>query len=97
MLAESTNLLVMDGRHIVRPDFHVPAGEADPRILQQRLDSNRAAFNGFALALRNAAVRARSAIDEKNAEQLFQVGTEIDEICEGCHLVFWYPPDLVKN
>jgi hypothetical protein len=87
----------MEGRHIVAPNFQVPAGEADPRVLQQRLDANRAAFNGFALALRGIGLKTLAAIDAKDADQLFQLGGDIDEACEACHLVFWYPADLVKN
>jgi hypothetical protein len=97
ILVESTNLLLMQGRHIVKPDFHVPAGEADPRILQQRLDSNRAAFDGFAQALRDVGLKTLAAIDAKDSDRLFQLGGEIDQACEACHVVFWYPPDLVKN
>lgn len=97
ILVESTNLLLMQGRHVVRPDFQVPSGEADPRLLQQRLDSNRAAFNGFAQALRDIGLKTLAAIDAKDADRLFQLGGEIDEACEACHVVFWYPPDLVKN
>lgn len=97
ILVESTNLLVMQGRPIVRPDFHVPAGEPDPRVLQQRLDTNRAAFIGFAKALRELGLETLTAIDAKDADRLFRLGGEIDEACEACHVVFWYPPDLAKN
>jgi len=97
ILIESTNLLVMEGRHIVPAGFQPPTGEADPRILQQRLDSNRAAFNGFAQTLRGIGIKTLAAIDAKDTEQLFQLGGDIDEACEACHLVFWYPSDLVKN
>lgn len=97
MLIESTNLLVMEGRYIVPPGFHVPDGEADPHILQQRLESNRAAFIGLARALREVSQKTLSAIDAKNSDQLFDLGGDIDEACEACHLVFWYPSDLVKN
>jgi hypothetical protein len=96
-LIESTNLLVMDGRHIVGPNVQLPPGEADPAVLQQRLDANRASFNGFAVALRNVSLKALDAIDAKDPNRLLEVGGEIDEACEACHLVYWYPPDLVKN
>ena len=97
ILIESTNLLLMDDRRIVAPSFKVPPGEADPRVLQQRLDSNRAAFNGFAQALRGIGLKTLAAIDAKDTDKLFEVGGEIDEACEACHLVFWYPPDLGTN
>lgn len=96
-LVESTNLLVMDGRQIVSPHAQLPAGEADPTVLQRRLDNNRAPFVGFAHALREASLKALDAIDAKDADRLLEVGGEIDEACEACHLVYWYPPDLVKH
>ena len=96
-LIESTNLLVMDGRHIVGPNVQLPPGEADPAVLQQRLDANRAPFIGFSLALRNVSLKALDAIDAKDPNRLLEVGGEIDEACEACHLVYWYPPDLVNN
>jgi hypothetical protein len=96
-LIESTNLLVMEGRRIVAPNFQVPPGEPDPHVLQQRLDSNRTAFNGFAQALRALGLESLAAIDARDADKLFRLGGDIDEACEACHLVFWYPADLVKN
>ena len=96
-LVESTNLLVVDGRQIVSPHAQLPAGEADPAVLQRRLDSNRAPFIGFARALREASLKALDAIDAKDADCLLEVGGEIDDACEACHLVYWYPPDLVKD
>jgi hypothetical protein len=72
-------------------------GEASAEVLQQRLDANRAAFVGFAQALRNVALKALDAIDAKDANRLLEVGGEIDEACEACHLVYWYPPDLTPS
>ena len=44
-----------------------------------------------------APLPALDAIDAKDPNRLLEVGGEIDEACEACHLVYWYPPDLVKN
>jgi hypothetical protein len=96
ILVESTNLLVMEGRRIVAPGAQLPPGEADPAILQKRLDANRAPFIGFALALRGVSLQALEAIDAKDPKRLLEVGGDIDAACEACHLVYWYPPDLVK-
>jgi hypothetical protein len=95
-LVESTNLLVMEGRRIVAPGAQLPPGEADPAVLQKRLDANRAPFIGFALALRGVSLQALEAIDAKDPKRLLEVGGDIDAACEACHLVYWYPPDLVK-
>ena len=34
---------------------------------------------------------ALAAIDKKDAQALFEAGDKIDEVCESCHQVFWYP------
>jgi hypothetical protein len=41
-------------------------------------------------------LQALEAIDAKDAKRLLDVGGDIDAACEACHLVYWYPPDLVK-
>lgn len=52
----------------------------------------------FLCALTVACVlKTLAAIDAKDADRLFQLGGEIDAACEACHVVFWYPPDLIKN
>jgi hypothetical protein len=73
-LVESTNLLVMEGRRIVSASAQLPAGEADPVVLQQRLDANRAPIIGFAQALREVSLKALDAIDAKDPNRLFEVG-----------------------
>ena len=96
ILFESTNLLVMQGRRIAPAGAHYPQ-EADPEVLQKRLDANRAPLIGFAEALRNESLKALDAIDAKDPERLLDAGGKIDEACEACHLVYWYPPDLTPN
>jgi hypothetical protein len=31
------------------------------------------------------------AIDAKDPKAMVEVGGAMDEICEACHVVFWYP------
>lgn len=96
-LVEATNLLMMEGRHIAPPGQPREAGEASTEVLQKKLDENRDAFVGFAQALRATGLKALDAVDSKDVNGLLQVGGEIDEACEACHLVFWYPPELSKR
>lgn len=93
ILLEATNLVMMDGRQIAPPDTPVAPGELGPAVLQQKLQASRGQFIGFALALRVLGLKALDAIDAKDPQRLFEVGGEIDEACETCHLVYWYPPD----
>jgi len=92
VLIEATNLLVMPGRRVASDDSPLGPGELTPAAIQQRIDANRAEFAGFAQALRGVSIKALAAIDSKNADALLNVGSEIDEACEACHLVYWYPP-----
>jgi hypothetical protein len=97
VLIEATNLLSMPGRRIVAPRAALPAGEADPALLQQRLDANPASFVALAQSLRAVSLKALDAIDARDANRLLEVGGDIDSACEACHLVYWYPPDLIRN
>jgi hypothetical protein len=92
-LIEAMNLLMMDGRAIAAPGTPLATGEANIEVRQHRLDSNRAPFVGFAQVLQKLGLKALAAIDARDAQQLVQVGGEIDEACEACHLVYWYPPE----
>lgn len=96
-LLESTNLIVMEGRQIAPPNVALEPGEPSPAVLQKRLDANRAQFIGFAQALRVVSLKALDAIDARDPQRLFEVGGEIDEACEACHLVYWYPPDIATR
>lgn len=75
-LIEATDRLVTQGRLIA------PANAA----------ANRAPFLGFARSLRDAGLKALAAIDAKDAPRLLEAGGEIDQACEACHRVYWYPP-----
>ena len=91
-LIEASNLLMMEGRHIAPQNVLLAPGELRPEVLQQKLDANHAPFDGFARALQNVGLKALAAIDANDAAGLLEVGGEIDEACESCHLVYWYPP-----
>ena len=92
-LIEATNLIVMDGRRIAPAGAHYDE-EADPERLQQRLEANRATFVDMAQALRTVGLKTLDAIDAKDAKRLFDLGGDLDEACEACHLAYYYPPDL---
>jgi hypothetical protein len=97
-LTEATNLLVIDGRRVGAKEFPAEAnGALDSVHIQQLLDARRPAFNAFALALRAAGLRAVAAIDAKDPAELVKVGGDIDEICESCHLAFWYPNQVIPD
>ena len=41
----------------------------------------------------DAAVRALEIARKHDAQGLFDIGEDIDNACEACHLDFWYPGD----
>jgi hypothetical protein len=96
-LAEATNLLVMDGRHAAPQGTAPGAGELAPSEIDRRIAANRPAFAEFAQGLRATAVKALDAIDRKDSEALLQVGGEIDQACEACHVTYWYPDQAIPR
>jgi hypothetical protein len=97
-LVEATNLLVIDGRRVGAKEFPAEAdGALDSVHIQKLVDARRPMFNGFAAALREAGLGAIAAIDAKDPAALVKAGGEIDEVCEACHLTFWYPNQVIRG
>jgi cytochrome c556 len=59
--------------------------------MQRLIDSNPGAFARRARVLKSAALKALAAIDAEDADALMNAGGLIDQACEACHLVYWYP------
>ena len=95
LLIEAGNLLAMPGRRVVteRPgSAPAPAlGELSHAEMQQRLESLRTAFVPMAKGRQDAAAQALAAIDARDAQALMEAGAVIDNACEACHVIFWYP------
>jgi hypothetical protein len=95
-LVEATNLLVIDGRRVGAKDFPAEAeGALDSLHIQALVDAKRPTFNAFAAALREAGLAAIAAIDAKDPTALVKAGGDIDQVCEACHLTFWYPGQVI--
>jgi hypothetical protein len=94
-LAEAANLLMMPGRRLAHPGQHLDDEGAQGNLTgeqaQVAIDSNRDTFLAYAVALRDTAERTIAAIDKKDVDAFLEVGGQIDEACEQCHLKFWYP------
>jgi hypothetical protein len=94
-LVEATNLLVMDGRRLIAPGGRI-ADQGVEGVLgveagQSRLDTQHAQFVRFAHGLHDVGEQMLAAIDARDPKAMVQVGSTMDEICEACHVVFWYP------
>jgi hypothetical protein len=64
---------------------------------QNLIDANRNSFASFASGLRVVGEQMLKAIDAKNPEDLMEAGAALDEVCEGCHLKFWYPGQRIPR
>lgn len=95
LLAEGANLIMMDGRHVVKEgaklEDHGTPGNLTSEESEQAIAKNRAAFIAFAQALRDVGRSMLDAADAKNPQGLIDAGDTMDQVCEGCHLQFWYP------
>ena len=97
-LVEGTNLLVMDGRRVGAKEFAAEAaGALDSAHIQQRIAADRTAFEGFAAALREGGLSAIAAVDAKDPAALLAAGGALDQVCENCHLAFWYPNQVIPS
>lgn len=95
ILAEGGNLIMMEGRHVVKEgaklEDHGTPGNLTAEESEQAIDKNRDTFLAFAKALRDVGVSMLAAADAKNPQGIIDAGDTLDQVCEGCHLKFWYP------
>lgn len=95
LLAEAANLLAIDGRAIVLPGEKIDGADVPgARTAEQiaaSITADRPRFAAFARAMQQTLAPALAAIDRRDADALFESGGAIDEACEACHKVFWYP------
>jgi len=98
-LMESTNLLLIPGRHVAREgqqtlkaDDAVPGSELPPAEIEKRINETWAAWTAMAHNLHGTAGSMLEAIDKKDVARLESIGSDLDGVCESCHLTFWYPP-----
>jgi hypothetical protein len=102
-LIESTNLLLIRGRHIapegamtLKAEDADPGAELQPAEIEKRVNANWPAWTAMALALRAGGTAMLKTIDAKDAAGLESSGSDLDGLCESCHLAFWYPPKPAK-
>ena len=90
---EGANLLMMPGRSVAPAGAGSlsPGVELAPDEVRALIDNNRPGWNQFARSLQDSVKIALAAIDKKDKEALFEAGDGIDEVCEACHQVYWYP------
>jgi len=92
-LLEASNLLLMPGRIVARPGekSENPGIEEEPEQIKALIDADRASWVNYAHGLFDSAKLVLDAIDKKDAEQLLDLGDQLDQACEKCHMHYWYP------
>ena len=98
-LRESTNLLLIEGRPVAYPGetSFDPATELEPEQIQAMIDGDFAAWTESVHALYDAVGVAFAAIDAKDADALQEAGSDLDVVCENCHLEYWYPEEMPES
>jgi len=92
-LRETANLLMIEGRKVATSNTSTVAAELSPDEIEKLIAANRPAFIKNAQELHEAATQAIVAIDAKDVAALEATGGVIDQVCEKCHMQFWYPGD----
>lgn len=92
LLVEAANLIVVPGRRVANGDKTVEDKQPLEVVkIQQRLDSQHDQLAGFASALREVSLKLLDATDKRDVAAITDLGGTLDEVCESCHKVFWYP------
>jgi len=100
-LIEAANLLMMDGRKILAPG-QAMADEGVQGVLaatevQAKIDADHPSFVQMAALLQGTGEQMLRAVEAKNVQGMLDAGEAIDEACESCHLVFWYPNQVIPE
>jgi len=92
-LLEATNLLQMPGRQVAKhgEKSENPGIELEPEEMEKLINNDRETFYKRAQGLHDAVMVSFKAIEAKDKEALLSSGAGIDEACEKCHMIYWYP------
>jgi len=92
-IIEGANLLMMPGREAAPPGAksEAPGVELEPPEITALMRTNRTSFDAFARALQAVGAEAVRASDAQDTAALLDIGGRMQDVCESCHQVFWYP------
>jgi hypothetical protein len=96
-LIEAANLLMIPGRHVAKPHekSETPGVELEPDEMEVLINKDLGAWRMRAKALHDAGVATLQAIDNKDAQKVFELGEQIEMACENCHKQYWYPNEKI--
>jgi hypothetical protein len=68
-------------------------GELSPAQIKAKLEADPVLWNAKIEALRNVGLEVLDIVKRKEAKELWDAGENLDQACESCHLLYWYPGD----
>ena len=97
LLVEGANLLMMPGRKVAKPGEKAenPEVELNPEQIQELIEKDRPAFIKLAKEFQKISIEQLKAVEDKDVDSMLRLGGTLDETCENCHKVYWYPNDPV--
>jgi hypothetical protein len=94
-LVEGANLLMLPGRPVADHGKALEdaqlAAVLPAAAIEARIAANPGRFEERAFALKAAARQALQAVRAKDVQLLLRAGSALDDACERCHLLYWYP------
>lgn len=88
-LSEGGRLVAIKGSK-----FEIQGIKKSPEEIQQLIDAQPEIFFRYAQQFQATTEETLAAIDARNPTALLELGGRVDESCEQCHKIFWYPNQL---
>jgi hypothetical protein len=67
--------------------------ELSPAQIKAKLEADPVLWNAKIEALRNVGLEVLDIVKKKNVKELWDAGENLDQACESCHMIYWYPGD----
>ena len=92
-IAEAANLLLIEGRRVAREGATArsPGFELEPDQIASLVAQDRETWIRLVHELQESGQLLLNAIDARNPEALFDAGGVLNDACENCHQIYWYP------
>ena len=92
-LAETVNLLLVEGRRIAAPASRseLPGIDLHPDAIQDLVTEDWGAWVEVTHGMHDASRMVIDAVEARDVDALLVAGTELDLACENCHARYWYP------
>ena len=95
---ESANLLLIEGREVAKDGVRSenPGIELEPHEIDQLISEDPETWKQLVGDLYDVSLVMLQAIDERDADKLFDNGGPLDQSCERCHRQYWYPDSIER-